>query len=43
MPRVYKGKTSRSLAPLEVLERVAKEVREGKKSILAAVRDENSY
>lgn len=41
MPCVYKCQTSRGLAPFEVLERAAKEVRGGKKSIQAAARDEN--
>uniref|UniRef100_A0A8K9WRX2 Uncharacterized protein n=1 Tax=Oncorhynchus mykiss TaxID=8022 RepID=A0A8K9WRX2_ONCMY len=36
VPCVYKRKTSRSLTPLEVLDRAAKEVKEGKKSIRAA-------
>ena len=41
MLRVNKSKTSRVLAPREVLQRAAKEVREGKKSIRAAEREEN--
>uniref|UniRef100_A0A4W5K580 Uncharacterized protein n=1 Tax=Hucho hucho TaxID=62062 RepID=A0A4W5K580_9TELE len=40
MPCVCKRKTSRGLAPLHVLERAAKEVREGKKSIQTEARDE---
>lgn len=39
MFRVYKRKTSRSLAPLEVLKRATKEVKEEKKYIRSAARD----
>jgi hypothetical protein len=41
MPCVYKCQTSRGLAHFEVLERAAKELRGGKKSVRAAARNEN--